>query len=343
MKHNHLASKVFLLALSASVLSACGASAPEDLLTQTKKAIVATESGRLDMTATIKGRGGESEMDVLADAMLAFSRPSAGESRLFEATVDLSGAIKGAERDLDLDLNFDWISGAARAYLKVNDFASNDETLQLYAPLINMYKGKWIYLSEGFLPAELALLPSEGEDEVSRQRRQDLLVESTLFNVVEDNGMKKVDGVEVYHVELEPNATGLMDYYRGVAAINEVVLSDAELQDLVASVQRIERFDLYVGVDDFKVYKAEVLFKNELEDDQSTTFEFLLTLEASDYDQDISIEVPEGAEEFNPFTIPAAVSPALDEAPVVEESQESEASEASVEVSGEDQDGETSN
>jgi len=300
-------------------LSACGSSAPEDILTQTKQAILSTESGHIDITANLKARGGDSSMDVLTDVMLDFARQDAGGARLFDWTIDISGLIEGAERDLDLDLNVNWIAGGPQNYVKINDFASNDDTLQLYLPLVNLYKGKWVYLSEAFLPPELAFLPTSGEDEVKRQQRDDLFVSSSLFTITKDNGSKKVDGVEVYHLELEPNRDGLMEYYRGIAAVNETSVSDADLQELVVSLESIESLDIYVGVDDFRVYKAELKFLNALEDEEKTTFEIVLTLESSQYNEDIVVEVPVNAEEFNPFAAPAALSPALEEAPVVEE------------------------
>jgi len=186
--------KLFLVAfLSLGLLTACASKkAPEDILIKTKQAIVSLNSGQFNLNASIIGEAEANKIDLEGDLSSTFVKNPADGGLDLDLSMTLKGDIKSPEKNVNLTTQFQIISQALNYYLKIDEFKTTEENLQFLTPLINLYKGKWLHLSEDFIPESIASFQRSEADKLKMKQLDDLFVLSELFKVKEDRGSEKI-------------------------------------------------------------------------------------------------------------------------------------------------------
>ena len=295
---------LFAMAVALFTLSACGQSleSPENVISKAKEAITEVESGRLDVTATAEGNNGTDDLLFEGVLELAFDQHDE-DAPVADVHVDVSGEMQAGEKSLNGDLDFDFVTLGQDYYVKLNSFSTNDDSLTAMQPFVDLYMGKWLYIAEDFIPEDIRGLQEQDEAAKLRQKQlKELFVETELFDVVKEYGIEKLNGYSVYHYGLSPNMNGFKDYMTKAAVIDGRELTVQEVEEGIEVLQYIKQAEVYIDVEDYYVLKSVFLFSGEaLNEDSGLDVE--VVMEGADYNETISVEAPEGAEEFNPLAL----------------------------------------
>ncbi len=317
--------KYVLLAMVAMLsLTACNKplEAPETVMEKAKQAIVEVQSGQVDVVATVDGNNGSDDLDFDGNMSLTFDKREEENSK-FNLHLDVSGLMQAGEQQLDGDLDFDFITLDKEYYVMLNELASSDPNVKSIEPFVGLYKGKWLRIAEDFIPENIRDL--QGQDEalmLKKRQLEDLFVETTLFDVVKEYGVEKLNGSNVHHFGLAVNLGGFKDYMEKAAIIDGRELTAQEIEEAVKVLSYIREAEVYIDVDTYHVLKSVFRFSGEaLQSDASLEVE--IVVEGSDYNKSVSVEAPEGAEDFNPLNLIMGLggAPALsdEEAALLEE------------------------
>lgn len=295
---------LFLTLVAAFTLTACGKplESPESVMDKAKQAIVDVQSGQVDVSATVDGNNGSDDLDFGGNVSLTFDKRSEDDQK-FNLHVDLSGKMKASEQSLDGDLNFDFITLNQEYYVLLSELSSSDPSVTAIEPFISIYKGKWLRIAEDFIPENIRDL--QGQDEalkLKKKQLEDLFVETSLFDVVKEYGVEKLNGNKVHHYGLSVNLAGFKDYMAKAAIIDGRELTQQEIEEAVKVLSYIREAEVYVDVDHYYILKSVFRFSGEaLQSDANLEVE--ITVEGSDYNDSVSIEAPENAEDFNPLNL----------------------------------------
>lgn len=299
-------SKSFLL-LGATLLllTACGKSVedPEVVLKKAKEAIVAVNSGHVDVTATMDGGNGTDDLSFSGDVAFSFDK-SDKMNGMFDLHVALSGDMQSEDKTLDGDLDVNFVTLNKEYYVKLNQLNSSDESLQTMVPFIDLYSGKWLRVAEDFIPENIRNL--QGEDEImelKRKQLEDLFVETELFTVTKEYGIEKLNGSSVYHYGIGVNIDGFKDYITKAAVIDGRELTMQEVEEAVRVLSYIESAELYIDSKDYYILKSVFHFSGEALAAEGADLSVELVVEGSDFNKTMDIKAPEGAEDFNPLNL----------------------------------------
>lgn len=299
---------LFLFALAfSSVLSACGKKAPEDVLTRTKQAMVEMKSGNIALQAALEGTSENNSLQASGHLGLTFSHEGVDKPMAFNLTADLDGQMKSPEKDLNLKTVFNLISEAGSYYFKIDDFQTNEESLEFLVPLLRVYQGKWYHLSEDFIPSTISDFQASSADTVKKKQLDDLFVSSPLFTVETDHGTKKINGHETYDLSLMVNQEEFKNYFRQVSQIQGAPFTESDLEQLVAPFSHVKTIEVYIDTETYYIYRALVDVENITTEQNPSVMRLQLTFDGADFDQDVKIEAPASYEDMNPLTLPESV------------------------------------
>ena len=113
--------------------------------------------------------------------------------------------------------------------------------------------------------------------------------------------MEKVNGYKAYHYGIQLNPEGVRDYVRKVAMVDGRELTDAEVEDSVKISSALTDVQLWIGIDDYYLYKASVSFAGGSA--SNTDIKADITMDGNAYNEDVTVQKPEGFEEFNPLEL----------------------------------------
>lgn len=299
--------KYFLLAgLTLFVLSSCGESleSPEAVIDKAKQVIVDVTSGQIDATVKAEGKNGTDDLIFEGGMEMTFDKSDA-ENQKLDLHIMLSGDFQAGEKSLDGDLDVNFVTIDTEYYVKLNKLSSSDESLTSIQPFIDLYMDKWLRIAEDFIPENIRDIQGQDEAVVLKKKQlQDLFVDTTLFDVVKEFGMEKLNGEKVYHYGLQPNINGFKDYMTKAAIIDGRELTIQEIEEAVEVLSYIKSAELYIDVDDYYVLKSIFLFSGAaLSENADANLEVKIVIDGSDYNESVSVEAPEEAEDFNPLSL----------------------------------------
>ncbi len=293
----------FLFGFALLALSACGQEVvvPDDVLMKAKEAMTSINSGRFQVDVSLDSM---SEGTLNLDGSLAFAfdgREVVGADST-ELHLDFLGDMETEAQSLNLNLDAEFIRLASDYYVRVNELASNDPNLQVLIPLVNPYKGGWLQIAEDFIPENLQAFQSEDEASalIVEQMKQ-LLVSTDLFTIQEVLGMKKVNERNAYHLALAPNAEGFRTYFTQVASMNGEAFAPEEIDSFLESLAYINRFEVYIDVENYYVYRVDIQMMANGEGDGQLNLDLTLTAEL--INDEVQIEAPASSTPFNPLNL----------------------------------------
>jgi len=208
---------------------------------------------------------------------------------------DLAGDIK--YRLDESELSF---SGVIR-YLSETLYFSLSEVPNLQIADLSKLKGNWYkfdFSSLGF-GQDLSSKQKKIDEKKNKELRK-LIKNTDFFDVVTNNGIKDLDGKEVYNFQTNLNQKDLKMFLQKATEIMEDRnLTAQEKTDLDESVQALSSVtgNLWIGVDDYLIYKAELGWLTETEERGSMKYD--ISLSFSDYDQEFEIKEPANVRDFN--------------------------------------------
>lgn len=295
-----------LLLATVFLLTACGEKleSPEKVMAKAKEAITDVESGSLKMTADVDGKNGVDDMTFEGGMEMTFDSRDKENYKL-DLHVALSGDLQAGEKKLNGDLDVDFVTVDKKYYLKLNNLESSDDSLTAMKPFIDLYKSKWLHIEDDFIPQDIRELQSEDEAaKLKKKQLENLFKETTLFDVVKEYGIEKLNGEKVYHYGVKPNMEGFKDYMVKAAVIDGRELTAQEVQEAVQVLSYIKSAELYIDADDYYVLKSVLLFTGQaISVETDANLEVEIVIEGSDYNKSVTVKAPEGAEDFNPLVL----------------------------------------
>ncbi|MBU0727694.1 hypothetical protein KKA95_03340 [Patescibacteria group bacterium] len=318
MKAKKLLSFKLFITLGASLmlLASCGPSkSPEEVIQDLKQNLVEMQSGNFAVDLTMSGVDEGDSIDFDATIDIAFNRMDK-TNRLADIKVAFNGVMTAADQVLDGDVDFNIRSIGDDYYLQLDKFESNDESILAAQPFLNSYMGKWLHIAKDFIPENIRELQQQDEAVLAKEAQlKDLFISTNLFDVTTDYGIENINGKEAYHYGITFNEDGVQEYIRKSAIIDGRELTDAEIQEASKIAASVTNAELWIGVKDFSLHKAVISLDGGLDNsDMNIDVEF----GASNYNEDIQIETPVDAQEFNPLELImgyGAASAALEETP----------------------------
>ncbi|MBU0706086.1 hypothetical protein KJ657_01135 [Patescibacteria group bacterium] len=301
-------SKFLILgALTVFMLSACGKplESPESVISNAKQAIVDVSSGHLKATADAKAKNGTDDLLFKGGLEFTFDKEDANEEdQKIDLHVMLSGDLKAGGKELNGDVDVNFVTVDNEYYVKLNKLYSSDDSLTSVQPFIDLYIGKWLRIAEDFIPENIRGLQDEDEAaKLKREQLKELFVETKLFNVVKEYGIEKLDGQKVYHYGLTVNMEGFKDYMAKAAIIDGRELTLQEIEEAVKALTYIKQAEVYIDVDDYYVLKSVFRFSGEALNAADSNLEVVIDIEGSDFNESVTVKAPEGAEDFNPLNL----------------------------------------
>lgn len=309
------ARSLFLAVISLLALSACGKpmEAPETVINKAKQAIVNISSGHVEGTATARGGDGTNDLKFDGAMQLTFDKKDSQKQK-FDFHVALSGALKATEKSLSGELDLNFIGLEKEYYAKLNKLSTSDDSMKQLQPFVDQYKGKWLKISEDFIPENIRNMQTQDETvKLKRQQLEDLFVKTNLFDVTKEYGVEKLNGRSVYHYGLTPNMDGFKDYMAKAAIIDGRELTTQEIEDAVKVLNYIKDAELWIDVDDYYILKSLFRFSGEAIN-QNSNLEVELDVTGSDFNKSVTVQAPQGAEDFNPLNLMMLGAPAASNA-----------------------------
>jgi len=306
-RNNFLISKFLILSgVSIITLSACSQALedPEIVMEKAKQVLVEIQSGSVEISADMTGNNGSEENITFdGDVEITFDKTNE-ENKKLDLHVDVSGDIQVTEKAIEGDLDFNFITLNKQYYVMLNEFNSSDESMKSIEPFINMYLGKWLRIAEDFIPENIRELQGQDEAMLLKQEKfKELLLKTELFTVSKEYGVEKLNGESVYHYGIEVNLEGFKDYITKAAVIDGRELTIQEVDEAVAILAYIKGAELYIDTDDYYILKAVFNFFGEGINEEGANVDVAIVINGGDYDEDVTIEIPEGAEDFNPLNL----------------------------------------
>jgi hypothetical protein len=294
-----------LAVVSLLTLSACNKDmeSPKAVMQKAKEAIVDVRSGQVQFTASMQGNNGEGDLVFSGALDLAFDKSDESDAKA-DLHVDLSGNIQAAEQNLDGDLDFNFITVGNEYYVRVNEFQTNDQSLQPIVPFINLYADKWLRIDEEIIPQNIREL--QGQDqamELKRQQLEGLFIDTELFTVSKEYGVEKLNGRRVYHYGLQVNMDGFRDYVSRAAVIDGRELTMQEVEEAIQVLSYLRDAELYIDAENYYILKSVFRFSGEALAEESANLDVEIVVEGSDFNKSVRVEAPEDAEDFNPLNL----------------------------------------
>ncbi len=304
--------KVFaLFCLSAVLLTSCGQpkEAPDQVIQKFKQQVTDIKSADISAEIAMNGTDQQDTIDFTAGVNFKFDRRDT-EARKADVKVTVSGMMKTADASLDGDLDVSLRSVDDNYYLKLDKLESTAEAMKKIEPVIKGYIGNWEHISNDFIPESVKKLQQKDEATLLREKQlKDLFVNTNLFTVTKEYGVENVTGHKAYHYGIKLNEDGVKEYIRKAAIIDGRELTDADVQESSKIASYVENAELWVGVNDYYLYKAVVSLTGGATDPASD-MGLNITMQGADYNKAVDIEAPKDAAELNPLEVIMALSAA---------------------------------
>ena len=305
--------KLFIVfALSLFTLTACDdvSETPEEVLQNFKQEVTEIKSADISGEVSMKGSDGEDMIDFTSDMNLKFDRRDM-EDRKTDVMISMSGAMKAAENAFDGDLDLSIRTLNDKYYIRLGKLESTSEGMQAIQPVLEDYIGKWLHISDDFIPENIRQIEQKDEETLAKEKQlKQLFVDTDLFTVSQEYGVESVNGKKAYHYGIQFDENGVKDYVRKAATIDGRELTDEEIEEASKIVSYIDNAELWIGVDDYYLYKAVVNLIGGFSEEDEVDMNVDILFEGSDYNKSIKVSAPGDAEEFNPLELLMAYSAA---------------------------------
>lgn len=294
-----------LFLLSIVTLTACGKSETEpaeQVIQKFKENVKEIEAAEFSASLKLSGQETEDNVDLSIAADVKIDRTDDTELKA-DLSLEVEGSFAAGDQILNGSAAIKIVTIGKEFYFNLESLDTNDPKFEFIKPMIETYQKKWLQVPSDFLPPEIRQLQEKDEDALAKEEAmKDLFVDTKLFEVSKEFGAETLNGVKVNHYGLKPDKEGFRTYLRKAAVINESEVTDAELEEFTSFVDGIKSIEVWIGAKDYYLYKAiaNILDENT---DQGTQANVSITFAAKSYNQDLKIEAPEGAEEFNPLSL----------------------------------------
>jgi len=304
MKIKNFLPKLIVLMVSAVLLTSCGGTKPSnEVMSKFKQVVSDIQSGDMNAKVAIKGNEDGDKIDINADLGIKFDRKDELKTKL-AVDIDLEGEVLIQEAPISGKLEISTRFVDDIFYLNLETLETNDENIKQMEPFINMYKGKWLSLAKEMLPVDLEKLETKTAEEVAIEKQlKKLFVSTKMFDVVKDHGTETINGNKTYHYEVKLNEEGIKKYTKEAGIITGNELTELEIEESAEIVDYVKNAEIWVGAKDFNPYKVIITFEETKTEDTKMDMEIELEMEANSFNEDVEIEAPEGAEEFNPLQL----------------------------------------
>ncbi len=286
----------------------------------------------------------KSPEEIIKEAMLNSSEFRSGtfsvdldgemENTILEQEIDLDVTISGTYDSRDLDdpklalvmnllghfdegeeqkIEFEMRFLSEQMYLVLNDISDFDGQVPL--PLVQGFLKQWWSIPMPKDDVQSATLKAfyENSDDPTSIALKEMYLKHFVFKDLKYTGNENVNGEAAYVYSWTLDKDAFVEYMQGVGDVLEQPLTEEEMSDTKTFLESIEvKGEMYISQDELILVKTDGEIEiNELEG-VSATFDF--QYEVADWDQNVKIEVPEGATEFNPAALMGGTMPEGEEA-----------------------------
>lgn len=306
MKFKRLIQWVAFLSVALMMLGGCtktAAEAPEEVIKQFKQ--VTKEIKAADFTGSLAMAGVDQgdEMNFNLNTEVKIDRQKE-EVRKADVSLKVDGTLKAGEESMSGQVNFKFRMIGEDSYFNLMEFNSTDPNAEKYQALATPYLKKWQHLSSDFIPENIRTLQQKDEETLAKEEElKDLFIETKLFDVVKEFGIESLNGKKVYHYGVKLNKEGIKQYIRKAAVINGREMTEAEVEEATVFAETVTNMEMWIGVKDYYLYKGLVILSGQGLEEKGVTADVTLTYMANSYNQDLKIEPPADAEEFNPLSL----------------------------------------
>jgi hypothetical protein len=304
--------KVFaLFCLCALVLASCGKAteAPEDVIQKFKEEATQINSADISTEVVVNGTDNQDTIDATANVGAKFNIKDP-ENKKADIKIALGGIMKTAEQSLDgnVDINIRTIGG--KYYILLSKFESSSESMKAVQTVLGGYIGKWLHVVDEAIPESIRQVQKKDEATLAKEKQlKQLFIDTNLLTVTKEYGVETVNGQKVYHYGVQLNQDGVKEYIRKSAVIDGRELTDTEIEDASKISSYVTSAELWIGVKDYYLYKATANLIGPVTNKEAN-MTVAITAEGSDYNNDINVDVPSDAQEFNPIELLMAYSTA---------------------------------
>ncbi|MFH1720665.1 MAG: hypothetical protein ABH856_03610 [Patescibacteria group bacterium] len=191
-------------------------------------------------------------------------------------------------------------------YFKVTSLPSLGEA-EVSQELLDQFAGKWwqVPVSEGTYTKDNPMFSLSAGDEEDVAARKELLEKYSFFKNVSAEGTVNVRGEDSYKFSAELNKDGVKGFITENRELGGEPLSAEELEDLdkMLNSTTFTGF-VYVGTKTERVNRVEGdLFVKDVSGKQVQEGNFDVSFTMWDFNKPVSLEIPSGAELFNPFML----------------------------------------
>lgn len=302
--------KIFVLALSSIMLfSACGAKkapekAPEDVLKEGINNLTNVKSS--DYELTVKG---DASADEAAAAEAGFSSFTADGT--FNGSYNLND-VQNAVFSLAVDLGMTQDGGKDEAVKGEIRFVKDtmyfllseltDFNGQIPAEMVASFMSQWWFV---ILPPEsvtemFSIYKEETEMTPEEKQLKELFDNTKMFTNVKYVGNENAGGVNSFRYTAELDREAVVNYLVESAKITGDPATDEEVADLTEALNTITLDgDIWVGQEDttFRKFVGKLVVENL----DGISMDFDISYEMSNLNKSVTVDVPEGAAEFNPL------------------------------------------
>ncbi len=157
-------SLLVLFVLTVGLLSACSTPKedPEQVMNKFKSAMTEIQSGDLTVDLAMQGADAQDNLDFTGKLDLKFDRENE-EERKADVALTVSGSMQTAERSLSGNVELAFRTLGNQFYLQLKKLEADDPSLQSIAPIVKLYEGKWLKLSEDLIPENVRKLQEKDE------------------------------------------------------------------------------------------------------------------------------------------------------------------------------------
>jgi hypothetical protein len=282
------------------------ANSPKENLTEMRKKMAEVNAVKYQANATIKGFNQSSnksnkkaEMNQMFSGVLSeadkFNIELSGESSLKnyskpKSKLDISASVPSSNQKIKLNLrqidNVNYLNVASLGPLQSS-------------PMVAMFGskliGNWIKLPEGQTKNDKMKNKELTKKQISKIKS---LFKNTNFVTVQENlGEETVNGKSTYHYRVKANKSEVNNFDKKMKEITGRK-DKKENQIMAKNMKQLgdKKFDIWIGTDDKRLYKLSVKDLSAKGENRESTVD--LTLNLSDYNNEINVEEPENVKSF---------------------------------------------
>ncbi len=149
-----------------------------------------------------------------------------------------------------------------KMFLQVNDYKVPDQFrffIMQVEPLLNKYKNKWMELSIDNIPPLVKMALDQENDTKIFDIYKKKIVDSSIFTLEKDNGIKELGGRYVYDYEVKINTDGIVDLQAKISKDMGELVSEEQIKKAKEELSKIDvKIHLNIGADDYNVYYLEM-------------------------------------------------------------------------------------